>query len=436
MSLTRDFETSGQRVGPSTDSGTSLAVPQSISPAVQSIISQLTLQETWEEFLAYRLLKGRFNWHEFDEADAFVEREDYLPLAKKIAEGEGLGLPTKKLVNKMGSGKKRVVYSFAPDEMLILKLIAFLLYKYDNQFAPNCYAFRRGLKASDAVFKINKAIRNQKMWAYKLDIHDYFNSIDIGILLPMLKEMLTDDPPLYSFFEKLLTTNLAISNGQVIEEHHGVMAGTPTAPFLADVYLKEVDRYYYNKGVVYARYSDDIIMFANDYDTLVEYKSQMCNFLAQAHLEVNPDKEKIYSPDEAYEFLGFKCHGHDVDISEATKKKMKGKISRQARSLLRWSHKKHIEPEKAMKALINYFNRKFFERDDPETLTWSRWFFPVITQTDGLKEIDHYLQQNIRFLSTGKHNKANYKVDYEQLKALGYRSLVNEYYKFKEIDRL
>ena len=421
MSLTRD---TGLR-----DTGQVLSPASRVSQSRVPILSQLTLQETWEKFLAYRLLKGRFNWHEFDEADAFVEREDYLPLAKKIAEGERLGLPTKKLVNKMGSGKKRVVYSFAPDEMLILKLIAFLLYKYDDQFAPNCYAFRRGLKASDAVFKINKAIRNQKMWAYKLDIHDYFNSIDIDILLPMLKELLADDQPLYHFFEKLLTTNLAISNGQVIEEKHGVMAGTPTAPFLADVYLKEVDRYYYNKGVTYARYSDDIIMFAPDYETLVEYKSQMCNFLAQYHLEVNPDKEKIYSPDEAYEFLGFKCHGHDIDISEATKKKMKGKISRKARSLLRWSHKNHIEPEKAMKGLINYFNRKFFESDDPETLNWSRWFFPVINQTDGIKEIDHYLQQNIRFLSTGKHNKTNYRVNYEKLKELGYRSLVNEYYK-------
>ena len=397
---------------------------------MESIITQLTRQETWEAFLAYRLIKGRFNWHEFDEADAFVEREAYLPIATKIAEGEGLGIPSKKLVNKMGSGKKRVVYSFAPDEMLVLKVIAFLLYKYDNQFAPNCYAFRRGMKAHDAVFNINKAISGQKMWAYKLDIHDYFNSIDIDLLLPMLKEMLADDPPLYQFFEKLLTQNLAISNGQAIEEKHGVMAGTPTAPFLADVFLKEVDLYYYNKGVVYARYSDDIIMFAPDYETLEGYKKQMCNFLAQAHLEVNPDKEKIYTPDEAYEFLGFKCHGRDIDISEATKKKMKGKISRQARALLRWKNKKGLESEKAMKALINFFNRKFFESDDPETLTWSRWFFPVITQTDGLKKIDHYLQQNIRFLSTGKHNKTNYKTDYAQLKAMGYRSLVNEYYKY------
>ena len=421
MDLTRDTRL---WAGPSTGSGTCLK-------SRVSILTLLTCQETWEAFLAYRLMKGRFNWHEFDEADAFVEREDYLPLATKIMEGGTLGLPKKKLVNKMGSGKKRVVYSFAPDEMLILKLIAFLLYRYDDQFAPNCYAFRRGLKAHDAIFKINKAINGQKMWAYKLDIHDYFNSIDVDLLLPMLKTMLADDPPLYQFFEKLLTTRLAISNGQVIEDSHGVMAGTPTAPFLADVFLKEVDRFYYNKGVVYARYSDDIILFAPDRETLERHKSQMAWFLAQYHLEVNPDKEKIYSPDEAYEFLGFKCHGRDLDISEATKKKMKGKISRKARALMRWSSKNHIEPEKAMKGLINYFNKKFFESDDPQTLTWSRWFFPVITQTEGLKEIDHYLQQNIRFLGTGKHNKTNYRTDYAQLKTLGYKSLVGEYYRFK-----
>jgi hypothetical protein len=157
----------------------------------------------------------------------------------------------------------------------------------------------------------------------------------------------------------------------------------------------------------------------------------MAEFLKEYRLEMNPDKERIYSPDEAYEFLGFKCHGHDIDISEATKRKMKGKIRRATKRLMRWSNKKNMEPEKAMKGLINHFNRVFFENSDTESLTWSRWFFPVINQTDGLKEIDHYLQQNIRFLSTGKYNKANYKTDYAQLKQLGYKSLVNEFYKYK-----
>ena len=289
-----------------------------------------------------------------------------------------------------------------------------------------------GIKAHDAVYDINHALGGRKMWAYKLDIHDYFNSISIEILLPMLAEILAEDPLLYRFLEKMLTDDRAIFNDETIRESHGVMAGTPTAPFLADVYLKDVDKHYYKTGVVYARYSDDIIMFAPDKETLREYKSRMVEFLKQYRLEVNPDKEKIYSPDEAYEFLGFRCHAHDIDISEATIKKMKGKIRRAARSLLRWSRKNNIPSENAMKGLVNQFNKKFFDSDDTETLNWSRWFFPVINKTDGLKEIDHYLQQNIRFLSTGKHTKANYKTDYAQLKQLGYRSLVNEYYKFKK----
>ena len=395
---------------------------------MESILTQLTRQEAWEEFLAYRLMKGRFNWHAFDEADRFVEQEAYLHLAQRIARGEGLGIPTKKIVNKMGSGKKRVVYSFAPDEMVILKLIAFRLYQYDACFTPNCYAFRRGVKASDAIFSIRRAIGDRKMWAYKLDIHDYFNSISIDILLPMLEEMLADDQPLYRFFEKMLTDNRVVSGGETIAERHGVMAGVPTAPFLADVYLKEVDRYFHDAHVIYARYSDDIILFAPDRETLMAYKAQMAEFLRKYRLEVNPDKEKIYSPDDAYEFLGFRCHAHDIDISEATKKKMKGKIKRATKSLMRWRIRNHMEPEKAMKGLINHFNRVFFESDDTETLTWARWFFPVINQTDGLKEIDHYLQQNIRYLGTGKHNKSNYKTDYAQLKQMGYKSLVNEYY--------
>ena len=398
---------------------------------MESIIKQLTQQDVWEEFLAYRLLKGRFTWHEFYEADRYVEREEYLPLAQRIVQGEGLDIPHKKIINKMGTGKKRVVYSFAPDEMTILKLLAFKLYDYDRWFSPNCYAFRRGVKASDAVFDIIRAIGDQKMWAYKLDIHNYFNSIPIDILLPMLKEMMADDEPLYHFFERMLTNDRVIYNGETIQEKHGVMAGTPTSPFLANVYLKAVDKHFHDAHVTYARYSDDIIIFAPDLDTLEEHKSRMADFLKQYQLEMNPDKEKVYSPDETYEFLGFKCHGRDIDISEATVKKMKGKIRRAAKSLMRWSSKKYIEPEKAMKGLINHFNRVFFEDGDTETLTWSRWFFPVINQTNGLKEIDHFLQQNIRFLSTGKHNKTNYKTGYTQLKQLGYKSLVNEYYKYK-----
>ena len=399
---------------------------------MESIIAQLARQEAWEEFLAYRLRKGRFNWHEFDEADRFVAEEGYLPLASHIAQGGGLGLPEKLLVNKMGSSKKRVVYRYDEDAMRLLKLLAHLLYKYDDRFAPNCYAFRRGLDAHDALRRVNRSLLGQSMWAYKLDIHDYFNSIPIPKLLPMLQALLADDPPLYAFFERMLTDRQVVYRGQVLEEDHGIMAGTPTAPFLADVYLNAVDHHFDAAGVPYARYSDDIILFAPDRATLEQHQATLLGFLDELDLVVNPDKERVFTPDEPYEFLGFRCQGHDIDIASASVQKMKGRIRRQAMSLMRWRSRKGVAAEDAMKVLIRYFNRKFFESEDPETLTWSRWYFPMLTRTEGMNAIDRYLQQNLRYLATGRHGKANFRTTYEQLKALGYKSLVHAYWEFKK----
>ena len=261
----------------------------------------------------------------------------------------------------MGSGKKRVVYSFPPEEMIVMKAMAFLLYRYDAQLAPNCYSFRRGLTAHDAIHHLVRSIDNRPMWAYKLDIHNYFNSISVPLLLPILREVLADDPPLYTFFERLLTDGRACSNGDIVREERGVMAGTPTSPFLANIYLREVDQHFADAGVLYARYSDDIILFAPDRATLDRHISELNAFLVKYRLEVNPDKVRIYQPDEAFDFLGFKCKGSNIDIADATRQKMKDKIRRKARSLQRWRSKNDVDAEKAMKALIRYFNKKFFE---------------------------------------------------------------------------
>ncbi|MCR5013790.1 MAG: reverse transcriptase/maturase family protein [Bacteroidales bacterium] len=399
---------------------------------MESVITQLKQQEVWEEFLAYRLRKGRFNWHEFDEADKFVGEQEYLGLAQHLEQGGSLGIPTKKLINKMGTNKKRVVYSYDDTAMQVLKLIAHLLYRYDDRFAPNCYAFRRGIDVHDAIRRVNRAIQGQSLWAYKLDIHNYFNSIPIPKLLPMLDEMLADDPALGHFFEQMLGDPRAYYGGKIVQEPHGIMAGIPTAPFLADVYLNAVDHHFHEAGVVYARYSDDIILFAPDEVTLEKHKTTLLQFLAELQLEVNPDKECVFRPEEPYEFLGFRCKDNEIDIAKSSIEKMKGKIRRKAHALMRWKARKGFDSTKAMKALINYFNNKFFESDDPETLTWSRWYFPILTKTEGMKAIDQYLQHYLRYMSTGKHNKTNYRVSYDMLKALGYRSLVHEYYLFKE----
>ena len=83
---------------------------------------------------------------------------------------------------------------------------------------------------------------------------------------------------------------------------------------------------------------------------------------------------------------------------------------------------------KAAKGFIKAMNHKFFDSGDGTEFSWSRWFFPNLTTDRGLREIDGYMQQYIRYCVTGRHYKGNFRIPYEQLKEWGYRNLVHEFY--------
>jgi len=166
----------------------------------------------------------------------------------------------------------------------------------------------------------------------------------------------------------------------------------------------------------------------------MKYKDHLKHFLDKYKLVANEDKEEIKKPGETWEYLGIEYQNGKVRLSSTTKQKLKGKIRRKARALHRWKLRKNVDDDRTMKVMIRIFNRKFYESGRKHELTWSRWFFPIITDDSGLKEVDTYLQQYIRYISTGRHSKINYKTTYEKLKKLGYRSLVNEYHKFKLAD--
>ena len=140
-------------------------------------------------------------------------------------------------------------------------------------------------------------------------------------------------------------------------------------------------------------------------------------------------------PGEPWDFLGFKYKDGGVDLADATVMKMKARIRRKAHALYRWKVRKDADYDRTASAMIRKFNRKFYDVDGESEFTWSRWFFPVLTRDEGLRALDAYLVQYIRYLWSGRHYKGNYAVTYEHIKELGFRSLVHEYYRFRETER-
>ena len=384
----------------------------------------------WIEYYNLKVSKDFISDKEKEELKEFVFQKKYKPIVDKMFQGTySFSTPKKHLINK-SYGKKRIVYTYTNDEMQILKYISFLLYEYDYLFSKNLYSFRKNISVKNAVksLQVTKNIHN--MYGYKVDIKNYFNSINIEILLDNLKKDIKDTD-LYNFFADILTNPNVIFEDNIIPETKGAIAGNPISAFLANYYLKEVDEYFWNQKVFYIRYADDILIFANSEEEIQTYKEELYNFLNKYKLQVNHNKEHFYDVGESFEFLGFFFDNNIIDLSRNTVYKIKGKIRRTSRGLRRWLVKNNKDPESAIKAMNRKYNHKFYGNGESE-LTWKFWFFPSITTDRSLKIIDKYYQDQLRYIATGKHNKKNYKiVPYKTLKDYNYKSLVHEYYKTK-----
>ena len=394
-----------------------------------SMLELLTDPALWQEFYNRKEADGHMDRKELAALGRWIAEGGYRAAAEGILAGKPFPHPCRRELSKLGTDRKRVVYTYPEDENWVLKLLTFLLQRrYDHLFAHNLYSFRPRKGVRDAVLRLIRARGIRAMWSYKADIHNYFNSVPVERLLPLLRDALADDPPLYAFLAGLLRDPFVLRGGVPIREEKGIMAGSPVSAFLANLYLSRMDHHFAQAGVLYARYSDDIILFAPTQEERERHAAAVAQFLSDGGLTVNPAKEVRTAPGEPWTFLGICCRDGTVDVAPISVKKLKAKMRRKARALARWADRKDVEGEQAAKAFIRVFHRKLFEQGSEHELNWTRWYFPLINTADTLMEIDAYRQRCIRWLATGSNTKSAYRFRYEDMKRLGYVSLVSRYY--------
>ena len=398
-----------------------------------SLLDKLADHSVWIDFYERKVDPAFFRISDARELFQYVRQKRYLPVVERIINGKDLSIPMKKRIAKSGSSKKRVVYSLPEDETMVLKLLTWMIIrKYDACLPENLYSFRPHYGAKDALKKLVSMPDISEYYSYKLDVRNYFNSIDINLLLPQLKSLFADDEPLYAFIASQLSDPRAMDEGVLIEERKGAMAGMPYAVFFANVFLTRLDRQFENiPGIIYCRYSDDIIIFSKDKQTLDDAKLRLHESLGQYNLFINHDKEVETSPGEPWTFLGFECDGKDIDVSKVSVQKLKAKMRRKARAINRWRESTGKEGWMAAKAFIKHFNKKLYTSESSSEVNWSWWYFPLITTDKSLKEIDNYMQECIRYVATGSRTKSRFLFRYEQMKELGLKSLVNVWYRYK-----
>lgn len=71
-----------------------------------------------------------------------------------------------------------------------------------------------------------------------------------------------------------------------------------------------------------------------------------------------------------------------------------------------------------------------------EDFSWAAWFFPLLSRTSTLADLDHGIQGQIRFAVTGRHERRNLRaVSYADLIRARYVPLVAAFYAFRASPR-
>lgn len=392
-----------------------------------SYLKFIQAKESWEEFLEKEESKDFNDKQLITKLKNFIKHNRHLSITDEYL--KNFAFPIVKQISKYNTSKKRTVYVYPGNYMLILKLTSYyILQKYSSVFSPNSLAYVSG-RSVKSVFSLmsHYNIKNHDI-VYKNDFSDYFNSIPIDRLGPKLKDFLWDDLDLYELIMQLLSEKHVKKNGILIEdEHKGVMAGSPIAGILANIYMHDIDKEMLKHKYKYVRYADDTLIVGKE--ALDFFKSK----IEDLGIKFNPKKMQEMTLATGITFLGFKFIGKKIDISDDAKAKMKSRFKRRAKWYRQWMLRRNVKKEVAIKDYIKKINFKLYS-DQDDSINWSRWYLPNINTTESIKYLDSYFIDCIRYLDSGTwtKGKAFYRLQYDDIKALGFKSLINEYYKIKK----
>jgi len=142
--------------------------------------------------------------------------------------------------------------------------------------------------------------KNQiKGYCFKADIKHYFEEVDHGILIQIIKRKIKDEKVIWLIKQIL-------KNGFLKK---GMPLGNLTSQFFANFYLNELDYFIKHKlkAKYYIRYVDDFVILHSSLKIVEIWRFKINRFLREElRLELHAEKSRIISLSRGIDFVGFR----------------------------------------------------------------------------------------------------------------------------------
>ena len=394
-----------------------------------SFFEEISSRELWENFLIREEDKDVPDKKTIRTIKLILDTNEYETY--DINYFNNFPISTRKELRKFNTSKRRIVYVYPWRHRIVLKAVGFyILSHYNSKFSANSIAYTWGKGVKTAFRQIQSFKLKPTDVVYKNDFSDYFNAINLDILEQKLIKFFKKDRDLVDIMLTLLKeprVKIDGSNEVRVIDTKGVMAGTPIAGILANVYMHDVDLYMRKHKYKYIRYADDTLIVGDK--ALHAFQEQ----LKSLNITFNPKKEETFTIASGITFLGFTYQGRTIRVSDEARDKMKSRMKRRAKWYRKWMIDNNVPKRAALKNYISGINKKFYSPNE-DGVDWTQWYLPSINNIEALEYLDTYYVICIRYLDSGTWHRGKkfYNLQYKDIKKLGFKSLVNEYWRIQK----
>lgn len=243
--------------------------------------------------------------------DGFARRldENLARLAQALREGSYRPQPVRRhWIPKPGSTRKRPLgIPTVGDRVVQTALRNVLEPIFERDFAEQSYGFRPGRGCKDALRRVDHLLKAGYRYIVDADLKSYFDTIPHDRLMERIQRKVSDGRVLglvESFLKQGVLDGLSAWTPEA-----GSPQGAVISPLLSNIYLDLLDHLMAASGFEMVRYADDFVILCRSQAEAEAALSLVQQWMAEAGLALHPEKTRIVTLDEGFEFLGYRFAG-------------------------------------------------------------------------------------------------------------------------------
>lgn len=363
--------------------------------------------------------------------EVYQELKDYVLSSKldsdiaSLRNGVDPFLPYRK-IEKYCVGKMRTFFVADGNRKLFAKYVTFAARDAERPFVEGVCTSAEGPSVVDSYKSLLKTDPERSCYVIVGDVRHYTDDLDENVVRSRIEELFPGDNEAQTFFMQNYFIDEYLFKGNLVRNHIFTGAGHPLAPLMANTYLWPMDKELVSNALAYSRYYDDFVAVFKTREEAECAYARMQEIAKDLKIEMHPTKTRIVRPGESYAYLGLEVTPVGTDFCPKQIAEWKRLINQSSKQLIRQVRSGKISGQLAMRLFAIGINSDFMSK---QMLLWASPWLEIITKIDGIKSIDHHLQDSMRAIGTGKTGPARYRISYQELKRAGYKNLVHLYYR-------